>query len=106
MTYDANIATVDLQIERLRTERRRHAERSSGNQVMSPAIKMLIGDWYVDELNIMTREITPRLAVRVEHWWNNRSRLSSARAEFVALNDSSFVALRTSWSKISLRPRF
>jgi hypothetical protein len=30
MTYDADIATVDLQIERLRTERRRHAERCSG----------------------------------------------------------------------------
>ena len=60
MTYDADIATVDLQIERLRTGRRRHAERSSGNQGMIPAIKMLIGDWYVDELGMLTREITAR----------------------------------------------
>ena len=60
MTYDADIATVDLQIERLRTGRRRHAERSSGNQAMTPAIKMLIGDWHVDELGVLTREITAR----------------------------------------------
>jgi hypothetical protein len=60
MTYDADIATVDLQIERLRTERRRRAERSSGNQVVTPAIKMLIGDWYVDEFGTLTREITAR----------------------------------------------
>jgi hypothetical protein len=58
MTYDADITTVELQIERLRTERRRHAERSSGNQAMTPAIKMLIGDWYVDELGMLAREIT------------------------------------------------
>jgi hypothetical protein len=58
MTYDADTATVDLQIERLRTERRRHAEWSSGNQGMTPAIKMLIGDWFVDELGTLTREIT------------------------------------------------
>jgi len=60
MTYDADIATVDLQIERLRTERRRRAERSSGNQGMIPAIEMLVGDWYVDELGMLTREITAR----------------------------------------------
>ena len=58
MTYDADIATVDLQIERLRTERRRY--RSSSNQEMTPAIKMLIGAWYVDELGMLTREITAR----------------------------------------------
>ena len=60
MTYDADIATVDLQIERLRTERRRHTERSSGNQAMTPAIKMLIGAWHVDELGMLTRVITAR----------------------------------------------
>ena len=60
MTYDADIAIVDLQIERLRTERRRYAERSSSNQEMTPAIKMLIGAWYVDELGMLTREITAR----------------------------------------------
>jgi hypothetical protein len=25
-----------------------------------PAIKMVIGDWYVDELGMLTREITAR----------------------------------------------
>jgi hypothetical protein len=60
MTYDADIATIDLQIERLRTERRRNAERRSGNQGMIPAIKMLVGDWHVDELGVLTREITAR----------------------------------------------
>ena len=58
MTYDADIATIDL--ERLRTERRRNAERRSGNQGTIPAIKMLVGDWYVDELGMLTREITAR----------------------------------------------
>jgi hypothetical protein len=24
----------------------------------TPAIKMLIGDWYIDELGVLTREIT------------------------------------------------
>jgi hypothetical protein len=60
MTYDADIATIDLQIERLRTERRRNAERRSGNQGTIPAIKMLVGDWHVDELGVLTREITAR----------------------------------------------
>jgi hypothetical protein len=60
MTYDADIATIDLQIERLRTERRRNAEPRSSNQAMIPAIKMLFGDWHVDELGVLTREITAR----------------------------------------------
>jgi hypothetical protein len=30
------------------------------NQAVIPAIKMIIGDWYVDELGIPTREITAR----------------------------------------------
>ena len=34
------------------------AERS--NQAVTPAIEMLIGDWHVDEVGIMTREITAR----------------------------------------------
>ena len=58
MTYDANLATVDLEIERLRPERRRHGPRNTNNLI--PAIKMLVGDWYVDELGILTREITAR----------------------------------------------
>jgi hypothetical protein len=32
----------------------------SSSQEVLPAIKMLIGDWYVDELGIPTREITAR----------------------------------------------
>jgi hypothetical protein len=56
MIYVANVATIDLEIERLRPERRRHGPRNSSNQI--PAIKMLIGDWYVDEFGMPTREIT------------------------------------------------
>jgi hypothetical protein len=58
MTYDAEVANVDLEIERLRPERRRHGPRNTNNLI--PAIKMLIGNWYVDELGILTREITAR----------------------------------------------
>jgi hypothetical protein len=32
----------------------------SSRQEVLPAVKMLIGDWYVDELGILTREITAR----------------------------------------------
>jgi hypothetical protein len=56
MTYDANLGTVDLEIERLRTERRRHGPRNTNNLI--PTVKMVIGDWYVDELGVLTREIT------------------------------------------------
>jgi len=59
MTYDADTA-IELEFERLRFKQRRHAERSNGNQAMTPAIKMLIGDWYADEFGIPTREITAR----------------------------------------------
>jgi hypothetical protein len=58
MTYDANVVTIDLEIERLRPERRRNGPRNTNNLI--PAIKMLIGDWHVDELGILTREITAR----------------------------------------------
>jgi len=54
MTYDAD-ATI---IERLRTERRRHGPQNADNQ--TPAIKMLIGEWQVDEHGILTREIKAR----------------------------------------------
>jgi hypothetical protein len=40
--------------------RRRYNERRSYSQEVLPAIKMLIGDWYVDELGVLTREITAR----------------------------------------------
>ena len=39
MTYDANMAIVDLEIERLRPERRRHGPRNTNYQI--PTIKML-----------------------------------------------------------------
>jgi len=58
MTYDATI--VDLEIERLRTERRRRAERMSSSREVLPVIKMLIGDWQIDELGMLTREVTAR----------------------------------------------
>ena len=58
MTYDASLSIVDLEIERLRLERRRHGQRNTNNLI--PAVKMVIGDWYVDEFGILTREITAR----------------------------------------------
>jgi hypothetical protein len=30
------------------------------NQEALPAIKMIVGEWYVDELGVRTREITAR----------------------------------------------
>ena len=56
MTYDAN-AITELELERLRSKRQRYSERS---QAVLPAIKMIIGDWYVDEFGLPTREITAR----------------------------------------------
>jgi hypothetical protein len=62
MTYYFDAATAELEhdFERLRFKQRHRAERSNSNQAMVPAIKMLIGDWHVDELGILTREITAR----------------------------------------------
>jgi hypothetical protein len=61
MTYDADTPTSVLEFEHLRSlQRRRQTERNANNQAMTPAIKMLIGDWHVDELGILTREITAR----------------------------------------------
>jgi hypothetical protein len=61
MTYDADAPTVALEVEHLRSQqRRRHAERKTSDQQVLPAIKMLIGSWYVDEFGILTREITAR----------------------------------------------
>ena len=57
MTYDADGVAVDL-LDHLLSKQRRHAERRSSSQEVLPAIKMLIGDWYLDELGILTREIT------------------------------------------------
>ena len=60
MACDAD-AVIELQLERLRSEKRqRRSERMSISQAATPAIKMIIGDWYVDELGMPTREITAR----------------------------------------------
>ena len=60
MTYDAHAdAVIELELEHLRLKRRRHGERTNSH-LANPAIKMLIGDWRVDELGIRTREITAR----------------------------------------------
>jgi hypothetical protein len=58
-TYDADGEDVDL-LDHLLSKQRRHAERRSSSQEMLPAIKMLVGDWYIDELGVMTREIKAR----------------------------------------------
>jgi hypothetical protein len=46
-----------LKLERLRSKRQRYSERS---HAVLAAIKMIIGDWYVDELGMPTREIRAR----------------------------------------------
>jgi hypothetical protein len=56
MTYDSDLL-VELEIERLR---HRNRPRAESNQGMSPAIRMRIGDWYVDEHGVLTREIKAR----------------------------------------------
>ena len=58
MIYDD--AVIELELARLRSRRPRHAERMSITQEVLPAIKMVIGEWYVDELGVRTREITAR----------------------------------------------
>ena len=58
MTYDADGA-ADL-LDHLLSKQRRYAERRSSGHEVLPAIKMLIGDWYTDELGVLTREITAR----------------------------------------------
>jgi hypothetical protein len=57
MSYDIDDSTIEF--ARLRS-RRRHAERMSISQEVLPAINMIIGEWYVDELGVRTREITAR----------------------------------------------
>jgi hypothetical protein len=56
MTYDADGLAVDL-LDHLISKQRRSAERRSSSQEVLPAIKMLISDWYLDELGVLTREI-------------------------------------------------
>jgi hypothetical protein len=57
MIYDDDDA---IELARLRSRRQRHGERMSIRQEVLPAIKMIIGEWYVDELGVRTREITAR----------------------------------------------
>ena len=59
MTYNADGEAVDL-LDHLLCKRRRYNERRSYSQEVLPAIKMIIGEWYVDELGVRTREITAR----------------------------------------------
>jgi hypothetical protein len=54
MAHDADGGLLD----HLLSKRRRYAERRSSSQEVLPEIKMLIGDWYTDELGVLTREIT------------------------------------------------
>jgi hypothetical protein len=56
MTYNTD---GDL-LDHLLSKQRRFNERRSRAQEVLPAIKMLIGDWYTDELGVLTREIRAR----------------------------------------------
>jgi hypothetical protein len=58
MAYDAD--AIELELELLRSKRQRRSKRMYSSQIAIPAIKMIIGEWYVDELGIRTREITAR----------------------------------------------
>ncbi len=49
MSYDADGDVVDDQLDHLLAKQRRSSERRSNSQKMLPAIKMSIGDWYLDE---------------------------------------------------------
>ena len=60
MTYDIDESAIELELEHLRSMRVRRSERMSISQPAMPAIEMIIGDWYVDELGVRTREITAR----------------------------------------------
>jgi len=60
MTYDIDESAIELELEHLRSMRVRRSERMIISQPATPAIEMIIGDWYVDELGVRTREITAR----------------------------------------------
>ena len=60
MTYDIDESAIELELEHLRSMRVRRSERMSISQPATTAIEMVIGDWYVDELGVRTREITAR----------------------------------------------
>jgi hypothetical protein len=54
MTYDIDDSAIELQLKHLRSMRVRRSERFEA----IPAIKMIIGEWYVDDNGVQTREIT------------------------------------------------
>jgi hypothetical protein len=62
MTYDIDdsASELELELEHLRSMRVRRSERMCSRHEAMTAIKMIIGDWYVDELGVRTREITAR----------------------------------------------
>jgi hypothetical protein len=60
MATDTSTEFIELECERLRHARGGRPVRSDNNPSVLPAIKMLVGEWYVDELGILTREITAR----------------------------------------------
>ena len=60
MTYDIDESAIELELEHLRSMRVRRSERMSISHPATPTIEMIIGDWYVDELGVRTREITAR----------------------------------------------
>ena len=55
MIYDTDDSAIEFELARLRSERPRRASFET-----LPAIKMIIGEWYVDEFGVRTREITAR----------------------------------------------
>jgi hypothetical protein len=57
MAYDAD---GDLLNHLLSKQQRRYVERRSSSQGIVPAVKMLVGDWYTDELGVVTREVRAR----------------------------------------------
>jgi hypothetical protein len=60
MAYDTDDSAIKLELARMRSKRQRYSERMYSSHETTPAIKMIIGDWYVDELGVRTREITAR----------------------------------------------
>ena len=58
MIYNTEAAIAEF--DHLRLKQRRYAERRSSRQEVLPTVKMLIGDWYVDDLGVLTREIRAR----------------------------------------------
>jgi hypothetical protein len=60
-TCDAD-TLAELKHPHFRSQQQRYGEGTAppGKQSITPAIKMVIGDWYVDELGIWTREIKAR----------------------------------------------